>query len=62
MPDTIEEATQKVGVQGTFYADALNSLSASSAAERTAKAAEEIKKNTKKTNDLLENNDDTEFE
>ena len=62
VPDEINEATQKVGVQGTFYADALNSLSASSAAERTAKATEEIKKNTKKTNDLLENNDDTEFE
>ena len=62
VPDEIDAATQKVGVQGTFYADALNSLSASSAAERTAKAAEEIKKNTKKTNDLLENSDDTEFE
>ncbi len=45
----------KVEVGGTFYADAARSMSAGGAAERTAKATEEIKKNTKKTNQILEN-------
>lgn len=44
----------KVEVAGTFYADAVRSLSAGNAAERTAKATEDIKKNTKKTNQILE--------
>jgi hypothetical protein len=44
----------KVEVSGSFYAEAARSLSSGNAAERTAKATEGIKKNTKKTNQILE--------
>lgn len=52
----VAAAQGKTEVGGTFYADALKALSSGNAAERTATATEEIKKNTKKTNQLLENN------
>ena len=60
----IDEITSKTTVQGSFYADALRSLSAGGAADRTAKATEEISKNTKKTNQILEDQEpnDLEFE
>jgi TP901 family phage tail tape measure protein len=51
--DTVAAAQGKVKVQGSFYAQASQSLSSGTAAERTAKASEDIKKNTKKTNQLL---------
>ena len=51
--DTVATAQGKVKVQGSFYAQASQSLSSGTAAERTAKASEDIKKNTKKTNQLL---------
>jgi TP901 family phage tail tape measure protein len=51
--DTVSAAQGKVKVQGSFYAQASQSLSSGTAAERTAKASEDIKKNTKKTNQLL---------
>lgn len=50
---TVAAAQSKVQVQGSFYAQATRSLSSGTAAERTAKASEDIKKNTKKTNQLL---------
>ena len=50
---TVAAAQGKVKVQGSFYAQASQSLSSGTAAERTAKASEDIKKNTKKTNQLL---------
>ena len=46
-------AQSKVQVQGSFYAQATRSLSSGTAAERTAKASEDIKKNTRKTNQIL---------
>jgi TP901 family phage tail tape measure protein len=46
-------AQSKVQVQGSFYAQATRSLSSGTAAERTATATEDIKKNTRKTNQLL---------
>jgi hypothetical protein len=49
----VATAQGKVKVQGSFYAQASQSLSSGTAAERTAKASEDIKKNTKKTNQLL---------
>ncbi|MFA6715949.1 MAG: phage tail tape measure protein [Victivallaceae bacterium] len=52
---TVAAAQAKVQVQGSFYAQATRSLSSGTAAERTAVATEDIKKNTKKTNKLLEN-------
>jgi len=52
----VAAAHGKTEVGGTFYADALKALSSGNAAERTATATEEIKKNTRKTNQLLENN------
>jgi TP901 family phage tail tape measure protein len=51
--DTVAAAQGKVKVQGSFYAQASQSLSSGTAAERTAKASEDIKKNTRKTNQLL---------
>ena len=39
---------------GSFYAESVRSLSAGNAAERTVKATEDIRKNTKKTNQILE--------
>jgi hypothetical protein len=51
----------KVEVSGSFYAEAARSLSAGNAAERTAKATEDIKKNTKKTNQILEKQDASEL-
>ena len=51
--DTVAAAQSKVQVQGSFYAQATRSLSSGTAAERTAKASEDIKKNTKKTNQIL---------
>ncbi len=53
--DTVSNAQGKIKVQGSFYANAISSLASGTAADRTAKASEEIKKNTKKTNQLLEN-------
>ena len=53
--DTVSNAQGKIQVQGSFYANAISSLASGTAADRTAKASEEIKKNTKKTNQLLEN-------
>ena len=50
----LDSVKGKVGVAGSFYATSLLSLSAGGAAERTAKATEDIKKNTKKTNQILE--------
>jgi len=60
----IDEITAKTTIQGSFYADALRSLSAGGAADRTAKATEEISKNTKKTNQILQEQEsgDLEFE
>lgn len=60
----IDEITSKTTIQGSFYADSLRSLSAGGAADRTAKATEEISKNTKKTNQLLQEQEsgDLEFE
>ena len=52
--DTVSNAQGKIKVQGSFYANAISSLASGTASERTAKASEEIKKNTKKTNQLLE--------
>ncbi len=52
--DTVSNAQGKIKVQGSFYANAVSSLASGTAAERTAKASEDIKKNTKKTNQLLE--------
>ena len=49
----VAAAQSKVQVQGSFYAQATRSLSSGTAAERTAKASEDIKKNTKKTNQIL---------
>ena len=49
----VATAQSKVQVQGSFYAQASRSLSTGTAAERTAKASEDIKKNTKKTNQIL---------
>ncbi len=51
----------KVEVAGTFYADAVRSLSSGNAADRTAKATEDIKKNTKKTNQLLQKQSSSEL-
>jgi TP901 family phage tail tape measure protein len=51
--DTVAAAQGKVKVQGSFYAQAAQSLSSGTAAERTATATEDIKKNTRKTNQLL---------
>ncbi len=50
----LDSVKGKVEVAGSFYATSLLSLSAGGAAERTAKATEDIKKNTKKTNQILE--------
>jgi hypothetical protein len=60
----VSAAQAKVQVQGSFYAQATQSLSSGTAAERTAKASEDIKKNTKKTNQLLKekNSGELEFE
>jgi hypothetical protein len=49
----VATAQSKVQVQGSFYAQATRSLSSGTAAERTATATEDIKKNTRKTNQLL---------
>ena len=46
--DTLDRASEKVSVQGTFNAAAIRSLEAGTAADRTAKATEETAKNTKK--------------
>jgi len=51
----LDIAKGKVEIAGSFYANSARALSASGAAERTAKATEDIAKNTKKTNQLLEN-------
>ena len=60
--DTVAAAQSKVQVQGSFYAQATHSLSSGTAAERTAKASEDIKKNTRKTNQILkEKNDELAF-
>lgn len=59
--DTVAAAQGKVKVQGSFYAQASQSLSSGTAAERTAKASEDIKKNTKKTNQLLKEKNSSEL-
>ena len=59
--DTVAAAQGKVKVQGSFYAQASQSLSSGTAAERTAKASEDIKKNTRKTNQLLKENNSSEL-
>jgi hypothetical protein len=59
--DTVAAAQGKVKVQGSFYAQASQSLSSGTAAERTATATEDIKKNTKKTNQLLKENSSSEL-
>ena len=59
--DTVAAAQGKVKVQGSFYAQASQSLSSGTAAERTAKASEDIKKNTRKTNQLLKENSSSEL-
>ncbi len=50
----VASARGKVEVAGSFYAHSARALSAGNAADRTAKATEDIKKNTKKTNQILE--------
>jgi TP901 family phage tail tape measure protein len=59
--DTVAAAQGKVKVQGSFYAQASQSLSSGTAAERTATATEDIKKNTRKTNQLLKENSSSEL-
>nr|MDD5598463.1 phage tail tape measure protein [Victivallaceae bacterium] len=58
---TVAAAQAKVQVRGSFYAQATRSLSSGTAAERTAAATEDIKKNTKKTNQLLKENSSSEL-
>ena len=58
---TVAAAQSKVQVQGSFYAQASRSLSTGTAAERTAKASEDIKKNTRKTNQILKENNSNEL-
>jgi TP901 family phage tail tape measure protein len=59
--DTVAASKSKVQVQGSFYAQATRSLSSGTAAERTAKASEDIKKNTRKTNQILKGNNSSEL-
>jgi hypothetical protein len=62
LPDVLKTVKGKIEVAGSFYAQYARALSAGNAAERTAKATEDIKKNTKKTNQLLQNQTSLGFE
>jgi TP901 family phage tail tape measure protein len=62
VPDVLASVKGKIEVAGSFYAQSARALSAGNAAERTAKATEDIKKNTKKTNQLLQNQTSLGFE
>jgi TP901 family phage tail tape measure protein len=62
VPDVLKTVKGKIEVAGSFYAQSARALSAGNAAERTAKATEDIKKNTKKTNQLLQNQTSLGFE
>ncbi len=53
VPDVLSAVKGKIEIAGSFYADSARALSSGNAAERTAKATEDIKKNTKKTNQIL---------
>jgi TP901 family phage tail tape measure protein len=55
VPEVLNTVKSKIQTAGSFYANSAKALSAGNAAERTAKATEDIRKNTKKTNQLLEN-------
>jgi hypothetical protein len=62
VPDVLKTVKGKIEVAGSFYAQSARALSSGNAAERTAKATEDIKKNTKKTNQLLQNQTSLGFE
>jgi TP901 family phage tail tape measure protein len=55
VPNVLDAVRGKIEIAGSFYADSARALSSGNAAERTAKATEDIKKNTKKTNQILQN-------
>ena len=57
VPNVLDAVKGKIEIAGSFYAQSARALSSGNVAERTAKATEDIRKNTKKTNQLLEKND-----
>ena len=55
VPNVLDAVRGKIEIAGSFYAQSARALSSGNVAERTAKATEDIKKNTKKTNQILKN-------